>query len=417
MPMEGMVENFATMMAGSLGLTEPWYVERAVFDAEEMSVRIYVGVRKAAEITCPVCGGVTKRFGYEKKERVWRHGDCLFYPCYVHCRRPKILCHSCGTKQINAPFERKNSRFTLLFEGYAMLILADAPIAKAAEWLRCDEKSLTKILRYWVNKAVDSMDLSDVAQLAIDETSFKKGHKYVTLIIDAAKRRVIDVEDGRDKGTVKLFADKLVEKGGDLAKITSVTSDMSKTYLPAIEENFPNAETIIDKFHVKKVLIDALDKVRKGEQKTVADKKDLFRGRRLFMIPEAKLSGEQAAKIAEMSKRYPQTGRAYRIVAGLDDFYASRTLQEAEESFDSLYSWMRRCRLKPMKEAAETLMRHKVKILHYFKDRLTNAICEGINSMIQAAKRKARGFHTFEGYAAMIYLVAGKLKLAVPSPF
>jgi len=333
MPMEGMVENFAAMMAGSLGLTEPWYVERANF------------------------------------------------------------------------------------EGYAMLILADAPIAKAAQWLRCDEKSLTKILRYWVSKAVDSMDLSEIAQLAIDETSFKRGHKYVTLIIDAVKRRVIDVENGRGKDSVELFAEKLSQKGGDPENVTTVTSDMSKTYLPAIEENFPNAETIIDKFHVKKVLIDALDKVRKAEQKAVSDKQDLFRGRRLFMIPESKLSAEQAVKLAEMSKRYPQTGRAYRIVAGLDDFYSSRTVAEATDAFKSLYSWMRRCRLKPMKDAAETLMRHKDKILAYFKDRLTNAICEGINSMIQAAKRKARGFHTFEGFSSMIYLVAGKLQLAVPSPF
>jgi len=405
------------MMAGSLGLIEPWYVDRATFDAEEMAVRIYVGIRKTSAIACPVCGGAAKRFGYEKDERVWRHGDCLFYPCYVHCRRPKVQCPNCGVKQINAPFERKNSRFTLLFEGYAMLILADAPIAKAAMWLRCDEKSLTKILRYWVNKAVDEMNLSEIAQLAIDETSFKRGHKYVTLIIDAAKRRVIDVEQGRGKDTVELFAGKLSGKGGDPENITTVTSDMSKTYLPAIEENFPNAETIIDKFHVKKVLIDALDEVRKAEQKTVSDKRELFRGRRLFMIPEARATDEQTAKIAEMSKRYPQTGRAYRIVAGLDDFYSSRTTEEAGKAFDSLYSWMRRCRLKPMKDAAETLMRHKEKILHYFKDRLTNAICEGINSMIQAAKRKARGFHTFEGYAAMIYLVAGKLQLAVPSPF
>ena len=417
MRMEGMVENFAAMMAGSQGLTEPWYIDRAIFDAEEMAVRIYVGIRKSANIACPLCGGAAKRYGYEKNERVWRHGDCLFYRCYVHCRRPKVLCSDSGTKQINAPYERKNSRFTLLFEGFSMLILGDAPIAKAAMWLRCDEKSLTKILRYWVNKAVDEMDLSEIARLAIDETSFKRGHRYVTLVIDAAKRQVIDVEEGRGKETVELFADKLSAKGGNRGNVTAVTSDMSKTYLPAIEENFPNAENIIDKFHVKKVLIDALDDVRKTEQKTVSDRRDLFRGRRLFMILEAKLSGEQAAKLAEMSKRYPQTGRAYRIVAGLDDFYASRTTEEAVIAFDSLYSWMRRCRLKPMKDAAETLMRHKGKILAYFKNRLTNAICEGINSMVQAAKRKARGFHTFEGYAAMIYLVAGKLDLAVPCPF
>jgi transposase len=118
-----------------------------------------------------------------------------------------------------------------------------------------------------------------------------------------------------------------------------------------------------------------------------------------------------------MSKRYPQTGKAYRIVAGLDDFYSCITMEEAETAFDGLYSWMRRCRLKPMKDAAETLKRHRDKILAYFKSRLTNAICEGINSLIQAAKRKARGFHTLEGFAAMIFLVAGKLQLAVPFPF
>ena len=348
--MEGMVENFAEMMAGSLGVTEPWYVERATFDAEEMAVRIYVGVGKSAAIVCPECGGGAKRYGYEKNERIWRHGDCLFYPCFVHCRRAKILCAKCGTKQVNAPFERKNSRFTLLFEGFSMMVMADAPIAKAAQWLRCDEKSLTRILRHWVNKAVDSMDLSEVASLAIDETSFKRGHKYVTLVIDAAKRRVIDVERGRGKDAVELFAVKLTERGGDPENITSVTSDMSKTYLPAIEENFPNAEAIIDKFHVKKVLIDALDEVRKAEQKNAAQRLELFRGRRLFMIPEARLTSDQAVKIAQMSKRYPLTGRAYRIVAGLDDFYASRTIEEAEKAFGSLYSWMRRCRLKPMKE-------------------------------------------------------------------
>lgn len=411
------IDTMTKMMAGSLGLEEPWYVAGAEFKEKELELHVYVDIRKDALIACPKCGSQTSRNGYEPKDRIWRHGDCMFYPCLVHCRRPKVRCPKCGSQQVNAPFERKNSRFTLLFEGYAMLIMADMPISKTAALLRCDEKSLTKILRYWVKKAVDSMDLSEIALLAIDETSFKRGHKYVTLIIDAAKRRVIDVEEGRDKEAVRLFAEKLSQKGGDPKKIEAVTSDMSKSYLPAIAESFPKAENIIDKFHVKKVLIDALDEVRKAEQKKVKDKKELFRGRRLFMIPEAKLTVDQAIQLAGMSTRYPKTGRAYRIVAGLDDFYASGTTDEAEKSFSGLYSWMRRCRLKPMKEAAETLMRHKNKILAYFKNRITNAVCEGINSMVQAAKRKARGFHTFDGFSSMIYLISGKLQLAVPKPF
>jgi transposase len=309
--MEFEVGNFGEMLSGSLGLTEPWYIEKVGFDAKEMAAHIHIAVRKGTGIACPVCGAETKRFGYEKNERVWRHADCLFYPCYVHCKRPKVQCPHCGVRQVSAPFERKNSRFTLLFEGFAMMILPDLPVAKAAALLRCDEKSLVKIMRYWVGKAVDGTDLSDVATLAIDETSFKRGHKYVTLVIDAAKRRVVDVEKGRDSETIRLFADKLSAKCGDPKQITAVTSDMSKSFLPAIAEHFPNAENIIDQFHVKKVLIDALDKVRKTEQKTVADKRGLFLGRRLFMIPQKKVDVEQTVKLAEMSKRYPQTGRAY----------------------------------------------------------------------------------------------------------
>lgn len=410
-------ETLTGMMAGSLGLKEPWYISGAEFKESELSMHIYVDVRPGASLACPKCESSASRNGYEPSERVWRHGDCLFYPCFVHCRRPKVLCPVCGSQQVSAPFERKNSRFTLLFEGYAMLILADMPIAKTAALLRCDEKSLASIMRHWVGKAVAGTDLSDVAMLAIDETSFRRGHKYVTIVIDAAKRRVIDVEEGRDMEAVRLFAEKLSGKNGDPRSVKAVTCDMSPAFLPAIEKNFPEAETVIDKFHVKKLLIDALDDVRKEEQRGASCKQGLFRGRRLFMVPKARLTAEQAAQIAGMSKRYPKTGRAYRIVAGLDDFYASQTPEQAQTAFKSLLSWMNRCRLEPMKAAAKTLLLHRGKILAYFKNRVTNAICEGINSMIQAAKRKARGFRTFIGYACMIYLIAGKLKLAVPKPF
>ena len=135
------------------------------------------------------------------------------------------------------------------------------------------------------------------------------------------------------------------------------------------------------------------------------------------MIPVAKQTHEQAASIAGLTKLYPKTGRAYRILNAFDDFYSCLTREEAEPALYALISWMRRCRLEPMKQAALTLRNHAENILLYFDCHLTNAICEGLNSMIQAAKRKARGFATYEGYRAMIFLVCGKLKLDVPSPF
>jgi len=217
----------------------------------------------------------------------------------------------------------------------------------------------------------------------------------------------MDVEKGRDGGTVDSFAEKLAQKGGEPSEIRTVTSDLSRLFLPAIARNFPNAEHTTDKFHVKQILMNALDDVRKEEQKSVADKRGLFLGRRLFMVPKSNLNQAQAETIAAMSNRYPKTGRAYRIVASLDDFYRFRSLNDAEISLRGLVSWMRRCRLEPMKEAAKTLVNHKDKILNFLRNRLTNAICEGINSLVQAPKRKARGYHTFEGFSS------GRLKAPI----
>lgn len=412
-----MIDNFTEMIANSLGLREPWYVEGAEFSPEKQEVHIYVNVRPEATFACPSCGSATVRNGYEPTARVWRHGDCLFYPSFVHCRRPRVKCPHCGTIQINAPFERKNSRFTLLFEGYAMLILADMPRSKVAKTLRCNEKSLESILTYWVDDAVLRRKLDEIEQIAVDETSRLRGHDYVTIFVDADRRCVIDVEQGREKEVVATFAGKLEQRGGSREAIRSVTSDMSSAYLSGISENFPNAQCVIDKFHVKQALIKALDQVRKIEQKTSLAKQGLFRSRRLFMIPKDRMTHEQSTQLATLSKRYPKTGKAYRIVSALDDFYACRTLEDAQNAFSSLCSWMRRCRLEPMKTVAATLLNHKDQILAYFPHRMTNAICEGINSIIQATKRKARGFNTYKGFAAMIYLVAGKLRLAVPQPF
>lgn len=411
--METKIKGIPELFGKSIGIEEPWYIRSIETVNDE--VHVYVDVRDDVWLPCPDCGELCKRAGYEKKERIWRHGDCVFFPCYVHCRRPRVECGNHKTKVVSAPWARKNSRFTMLFEGYVMLILADMPISKAAKLLRCNEKALTKILRYWVGKAVDETDLSGVTSIAVDETSFKRGQSYVTAIFDADKRCVIDVEEGRKAETVIDFSYKLEAKHGDCERIRYASSDMSAAYRSGIAFCFPNAKHVVDKFHVKKVMLDAMDEVRKAEQKELKSKKYAV-SRKLLMIPEAKQTEEQSFKITELSKQYPKTGRAYRMVQTIDVLYASKTMQEAEGNFNKLHQWMRKSRLAPMKRAADTLKRYRYEILNYFRSRITNAICEGFNSMIQAAKRKARGYHTFQGFSSIIYLVAGKLNLACLNP-
>ena len=104
------------------------------------------------------------------------------------------------------------------------------------------------------------------------------------------------------------------------------------------------------------------------------------------------------------------------MVQAIDIIYNSNNIDEADERFEKLYKWLRKSRLNPMKRVATTLRLYKKEILNIFLTRKTNAISEGMNSMIQAAKRKARGYHTFEGYSTMIYLIGAKLQLAFPNP-
>lgn len=408
--METRINGLTKLFEQSIGVTEPWYIRS--IETQDAEVHVYVDIREGGLLPCPDCGKMCKRAGYEKQERVWRHGDCLFYPCYVHCRRPRIQCPEHKAKVVDAPWARKRSRFTLLFEGYAMLILADMPILKASKILRCNEKSLTNILHYWVEKAVDEDDLSGVKCISVDETSFKRGQSYVTVVIDAEARRVIDVEPNRSAQQVENFSYKLEAKGGNCNNITFASSDLSPAYRSGINLCFPNAKHTVDKFHVKKVLLDAMDEVRKSEQGN--HKRGI--SRKLLMIPETKQSEEQRLRVEQIAKEYPKTGRAFRMVQAVDTVYASPNVMVAQERLRQLYQWMRRSRLEPMKKAALTIRNYNKEILNFFYSRLTNAICEGINSMIQAAKRKARGYHTFTGFSSMIYLVAAKLQLACPNP-
>ena len=404
-------KNFEEMFAQSIGLEDPWQIEKAEFSQEDRAVHIHVEARKTAKYPCPECGEVLPRYDNEQ-ERVWQHGDVVFFPCYVHCRRPRVKCPKCGKMHVvTAPWARKGSRYTLLFEAYAMLLAEKLPLEQARKFLRISHTSLTNIVAYWVKKRIGEDDLSRVYAVCIDDTSFRRGQSYVTVVIDAAQRRVIDVEEGRTAQQVWDFSLKLEEKGGDCANVTQAASDMSSAYLSGIRDCFPNARIVIDRFHVSKLMRDAMDEVRREEQ-GMRTSRSRRSGKKLFMIPQGRMNDQQLEKVAEISKLYPKTGRAFRMVQSLDEVYKCNDYAQAATLFDKLYTWLRRSRLEPMKRVALTLRQHKAEILAYYFHRLTNAVAEGINSIIQAGKRKARGFSTFRGFSTMIYLESAKLDFA-----
>jgi transposase len=411
------VFNFQVMFEQSLGLREPWHVTRAVYEEQERAVHIYISGRKTAQYPCPECGKLSERYDEEEDERVWRHADVVLYPCFIHSRRPRVSCAEHGIRVVNAPWAKSPyARFTLGFEGYAMLLAQIMSLNEARRVLRISRTAMLHIANYWVEKAVREDDLSSVNRLSIDETSFKRGQSYVTVIGAPVQRRVIGVEDGRDVAAVERFSLDFEKRRGDCNKVKYVSMDMSKVYKSAAALCFPEATVVYDHFHVKKLLLDAMDTVRREEQgRKMARSRSA--GKKLLMIPEHRMNVQQRERLQELSREYPKLGRAFRMVKQLDDLYFCQTRLEAESVMRRLTSWMMHSKLEPMKEAAASLRRNKEEILAYFEQRMSNAFAEGMNSLIQTAKRKARGYHTFEGYRTAIFLAVGKLALSYPLPW
>lgn len=411
------VYNFQMMFEQSLGLKEPWHVIRAEFGAQEREVHVYISGRKTARYECPECGKVCKRYDEEEEERIWRHADVILYPCLIHCRRPRVRCPEHGVRVVKAPWARDSyARYTLGFEGYAMLLAQNMSLNEASRLLRISRTSLLHIVTHWVEKAIKEADLSSVTRLSLDETSFKRGQSYVTIIGAPEQRRVIGVEDGREVEAVERFSLDFEERKGDCNKIRHVSMDLSKIYKAATALCFPKATVVYDHFHVKKLLLDAMDTIRIEEQgRKIARSRSS--GRKLLMIPEHRMNRQQYEKMEKLSAEYPKLSRAFRMVKQLDDMYFCQTLSDATDVMRRLTSWMMHSKLEPMKKAASSLRRHSKEILAYFEQRISNAFAEGMNSLIQTAKRKARGFHTFEGYRTAIFLAVGKLHLSCPSPW
>lgn len=410
------VFNFVEMFERSIGLKDPWKVARAEFKEREREVHVYVEARKTAKYACPECGKLSVRYDEEEDEREWRHADVVMYPCYVHCRRPRVECPEHGIHVVEAPWARKGARQTLLFEGYAMMLAETMTLNEARRVLRISRTALMHIVGYWVEKAVSEEDLGEVEQLSLDETSFKRGFSYVTVVGDPPRRRVIGVEDGRGMDAVERFSLDFIARGGDCAKVRQITMDMSQTYRKACELCFPEARPVFDRFHVKRLVLEGMEEVRKQEQGRKFARSRTA-GRKLLMIPEGRMTQQQMAATEALCGEYPKTGRAFRMVQELDDLYHCETRSAADAALKALTSWMMHSRLAPMKKAARTLRQNRTEILEYFRNRLTNAFAEGMNSLIQAAKRKARGFRTFEGYRTMIFLAVGRLHLSYPQPF
>jgi transposase len=315
-------------------------------------------------------------------------------------------------RKVSVPWARDGSGFTLLFEALVMAMIPAMPVKAAERLVGEHDTRLWRVIHHYVEEARARVDTADVTRVAVDETAARRGHDYISLFVDIDQARVIHVTEGRDAATVAAFADDLVEHGGNPAQIADVCIDMSPAFIKGVAEHLPNAEVTFDKFHIVKIINEAVDQVRRAERKTHVELKGT---RYLWLRNPATLSDRQRATLNSLPTRTLKTARAYQIRLAFQDMYAETSQQTAAAYLKRWYFWATHSRLPPMIDAAHTVKRHWDGILRWFDSTIANGVIEGINSLVQAAKAKARGYRSTRNLKAMVYLIAGKLDLRLPA--
>lgn len=392
----------------ALGLTEPWEVADVKFSKDSGRLDLTIDFKRGATFGCPHCNEGNCPV-HDTRERQWRHLDFFQYETYIHSRVPRVNCPQCGIRQVEVPWARPGTGFTLLFEMLVLQLSREMTISAIADLTRVYPNRIWRILDHYVERARKDVDLSEFHVLGIDEFSVSKGHSYVTAFSDIEASRVLYLAGTRRKEVVGEFAKDLKDRGVEPGVVDWVCCDMWDPYLYGIETYLPQASVVFDRFHIMKMMNAALEKVRWAEQK---DTRMLKKTRFLWLKNPLKLTEQQTVKLGDLTKLDLKTARAYRIKLALARFWEITFPSDAERYLKQWYFWATHSRLEPVIAVAKAIKRSWQGVLNYTNSRITNGVVEGLNSKIKTAMKRAYGFKSLNYLRTIVYLVAGRLSFA-----
>lgn len=315
-------------------------------------------------------------------------------------------------KTISVPWAGPNSRFTLLFERFAIdVMIAAKSIKSAASLLGLSWDQVHQIQVRAVERGISRRNLDGIKHIGIDEKSFLKGHKYATLMVDIQGARILDVVQERTLEAANQLWEKLPEEVR--SEVDAVAMDMWDAFIKSTKEHAPQADIVHDKFHIVKYLNEAVDKVRRAEHKTfMKDGDDTLKGAKyLFLKNPVNMNDTEKERFKSLRMDNLKAGRAWSIKETFSEFWTYSYQASAEKFFQKWYWWATHSRLKPMADVAKLMKRHLPNILTYLRHQITNAMMEGFNSKIQSIKANARGYRNFNNYRIAILFYCGKLEL------
>jgi transposase len=329
----------------------------------------------------------------------------------LHARQPRIECPDHKVKTVEVPWARPGAGFTLLFEALVMVLAKNGMTPNAiGRMVGEHDTRIWRILNHYVEEARSRMDLSEISQVGIDETSRAKGHKYVTVFMDLGERRIVFATEGKDADTVKAFKADLKNHEGEPKEVKEFCLDMSPAFQSGIEEAFPHARMTFDQFHLMKLMNEAVDEVRRQEQ---TDHPELKGSKYLWLKNEWNHSERQKEQFQALRQRELKTNKAHHLKSVFQDIFVCSP-EDGESLLKRWYFWATHSRIQPVIKFARTVKEHWNGVVRWFQTKISNGLLEGMNSLIQAAKARSRGFRNVKNFITMIYLIGAKLEFKLP---
>lgn len=401
------------LFEAALGISKPWYVQGVEFDAADQRLTIQVDFESGSRFA--FVGADGKHPVHDTKTKRYRHLNFFQHECFLEVRVPRVRLPDDSVHLVEPDWVGKLDGFTLLFEALVMMLCQNLPFAAVARMVNISWYKVHAICTRYVELALEEMDLSAVRAIAVDETSCRKGHDYLTLVADMAKRRVIFVTKGKDAATIASFADDLRRRGGTPEQIKTVSIDMSPAFIKGVNAFLPGAEITFDKFHVIAHASLAVDEMRRIEQKRDPSLKGI---RWTLLKDRSALTPAQRIDLDTLIAQatVKRTARAWQYREELRAILDRKQINVMSAALAQWCTNVMRSKVEPMKDVARMIRKHFDGIIAWSRSRQTNGFIEAINGLFQAAKRKARGYTRFSTMRTVLFLIAGKLDFSSFNP-
>lgn len=366
---------------------------------------------------CASCG--RRAPGYDQQPgRRWRHVpwgavrvDLIYAP-------RRVQCPCCGIAPEQVPWAAAGaSHFTQPMEELAAWLATITDRTSATRLLGTSWRAVGGMIERVVERKLDEERLGDLRFIGIDEFSYRKRHRYVTVVVDHERGHVVWAAEGRSAETLHAFFDALGPEG--IARLEAITIDMAGGYIKAIEARAPQAIIVFDRFHVQRLASDAVDEVRRSVMRELdgpQDKRAVKHTRFALLKNPWNLSRIERGRLVELQRVNHPLYRAYLLKEALAEILGSLRPEHARDALERWLGWASRSRLKPFVRLARTIRQHRDGIVTYLFLRLTNGLVEGLNNRIRMVARRAFGFHSASALIAMMYLVCGGLQLEPTLP-